>query len=61
MVDLEKAEGPKCKSGWNIDYREIVFLKEITWTKSMGLWTDHHTPSEFQSASPILDSMARNG
>jgi hypothetical protein len=29
-----------CKSDWNFDYHEIIFLKEIPWTKSTGLWTD---------------------
>jgi hypothetical protein len=33
-----------CKSDWNFDYHEIIFLKEIPWTKSTGLWTDERAP-----------------
>jgi hypothetical protein len=33
-----------CKSDWNFDYHGIIFLKEIPWTKSMGLWTDERAP-----------------
>jgi hypothetical protein len=31
-------------SGWNIDYRRIIFLKRIPWTKSTGLWNSESTP-----------------
>jgi hypothetical protein len=33
-----------CKSDWNFDYHRIIFLKEILWTKSTGLWTDERAP-----------------
>jgi hypothetical protein len=33
-----------CKLGWNIDYRRIIFLKEISWNKTMGLQTDERAP-----------------
>jgi hypothetical protein len=33
-----------CKSDWNFDYHGIIFLKEIPWTKSTGLWTDERAP-----------------
>jgi hypothetical protein len=33
-----------CKSDWNFDYHGIIFLKEILWTKSIGLWTDERAP-----------------
>jgi hypothetical protein len=33
-----------CKSDWNFDYHRIIFLKEIPWTKSIGLWTDERAP-----------------
>jgi hypothetical protein len=39
-VDIGKDEGLMCKSDWNFDYHRIIFLKEIPWTKSIGLWTD---------------------
>jgi hypothetical protein len=33
-----------CKSDWNFDYHGIIFLKEIPWTKSTGLWIDERAP-----------------
>jgi hypothetical protein len=33
-----------CKSDWNFDYHGIIFLKDIPWTKSTGLWTDERAP-----------------
>jgi hypothetical protein len=33
-----------CKSDWNFDYHGIIFLKEIPWSKSTGLWTDERAP-----------------
>jgi hypothetical protein len=33
-----------CKSDWNFDYHIIIFLNEIPWTKSTGLWTDERAP-----------------
>jgi hypothetical protein len=41
---MGKAEGPECKSDWNFDYHGIILLKEISWTKSTGLWTDERAP-----------------
>jgi hypothetical protein len=33
-----------CKSDWNFDYKGIIFLKEIPWMKTTGLWTDERAP-----------------
>jgi hypothetical protein len=42
-----------CKSDQNFDYHGIIFLKEIPWTKSTGLWTDEKGTGPWVHGGPV--------